>query len=130
MLFVCKYDEFISMKSNNVKYELDMRDRAERWNGTVEQRRCRRHARTVPASQRLTVISWPAPPSPPPVHPDLKPVPVPSSRGIIFTRNRTSVSRAVATPINLPATARTLLRSPRLSFLINPSNLSVNICYS
>lgn len=28
MLFVCKYDELI----NNVNYELDMRDRAERWN--------------------------------------------------------------------------------------------------
>lgn len=32
MLFVCKYDEFISMKSNNVNYELGVRDRAVRWN--------------------------------------------------------------------------------------------------
>lgn len=30
MLFVCKNDEFISMKSNNVNYELGVRDRAVR----------------------------------------------------------------------------------------------------
>lgn len=32
MMFVCKFDEFISMKRNSVNYELGVRDRAERWN--------------------------------------------------------------------------------------------------
>lgn len=132
MLFVCKYDEFISMKSNNVNYELDMRDRAERWNndnGGVDDT----HALCRLASD----WQWSAGRHPRPPPPTCPPGSQTGTGTIIAGDHlypepyKRLPRRAVATPINLPATARTLLRSssPRLSFLINRSNLSVNICW-
>lgn len=123
MLFVCKYDESISMKSNSVNYELGVRDRAVRWNngGADDTRALSRLA----SDWQRSAGRHPRPPTCPPGSQ--------TGTGTIIAGDHLYPEPYKRLPrrgyAHQPARhrAHTLLRSTSPPFLINPSNISGNI---